>query len=118
MAHPNKAMAQLWFVLMHMQLLQRVSDVEVQAENTARQQELDRQRALDMLPGTFDVLRGVFGDKGPCVKPKTEVSWCKVVNPASGLCSRVITGVISPGDQWTAADTVTLCIVVSATLLT
>lgn len=51
-----------------------MSDVEATKEQTARQQQLEEQQALDMLPGTFDVLRAVFGDKGPCVKPKTEVS--------------------------------------------
>eukprot|EP00878_Enallax_costatus_P025432 GHUV01027209.1.p1 GENE.GHUV01027209.1~~GHUV01027209.1.p1 ORF type:complete len:271 (+),score=106.66 GHUV01027209.1:884-1696(+) len=66
-----------------MALLQQVSNVEVQKENAARQQELEEQRALDMLPGTFDVLRAVFGDKGPCVKPKTEVSTAAV---CSFLC--------------------------------
>lgn len=58
---------------MLLQLLQQVSDAEVQKENVAQQQGLDQQRALDMLPGSFDVMRSVFGDKGPCVKPRSEV---------------------------------------------
>ncbi|KAF8072991.1 hypothetical protein HT031_000651 [Scenedesmus sp. PABB004] len=56
-----------------MALLRQVSSVEVQQSKAARQQELEQERALDMLPGTFDVLRGVFGERGACVKPKAEV---------------------------------------------
>jgi hypothetical protein len=56
-----------------LQLLEKVTNSQVQQERADRTKELEQQRALDMLPGTFDVLRAVFGDKGPCVKPKSEV---------------------------------------------
>lgn len=56
-----------------MQLLEKVTSAEAQRGKAVRQKELDQQRALDMLPGTFDVMRAVYGDKGPCVKPKSEV---------------------------------------------
>uniref|UniRef100_A0A383W7V9 CDT1 Geminin-binding domain-containing protein n=1 Tax=Tetradesmus obliquus TaxID=3088 RepID=A0A383W7V9_TETOB len=54
-------------------LLEKVTNSQVQQEQADRTKELEQQRALDMLPGSFDVLRAVFGDKGPCVKPKSEV---------------------------------------------
>jgi hypothetical protein len=59
--------------LLLLQLLEKVTSSQVQQEKADRSKELEQQRALDMLPGTFDVLRAVFGDKGPCVKPKAEV---------------------------------------------
>jgi hypothetical protein len=61
-------------LLLLLQLLEKVTNSQVQQEKADRTKELEQQRALDMLPGTFDVLRAVFGDKGPCVKPKSEVS--------------------------------------------
>ncbi|KAF6266539.1 hypothetical protein COO60DRAFT_1632643 [Scenedesmus sp. NREL 46B-D3] len=51
-------------------LLEKVASSQVQQERADRAKDLQQLRALDMLPGTFDVLRAVFGDKGPCVKPK------------------------------------------------
>eukprot|EP00775_Hariotina_reticulata_P007924 gene7924-8120_t len=57
-----------------MALLKHVTSSELQEEEAVQQQELDTRRALDMLQGSFDVLRAIFGDKGPCVKPRGEVS--------------------------------------------
>jgi hypothetical protein len=57
-----------------LQLLKHVTSSELQEEEAVQQQELDALRALDMVQGSFDVLRAIFGDKGPCVKPKGEVS--------------------------------------------
>jgi len=45
----------------------------VKQEAAAKHQQLGQERALDMLPGTFEVLRAVYGDRGPCVKPQAEV---------------------------------------------
>jgi hypothetical protein len=61
-------------LLLLLQLLEKVTNSQAQQEKADRHKDLEQQRALDMLPGTFDVLRAVFGDKGPCVKPKSEVS--------------------------------------------
>lgn len=56
-----------------LQLLKQVSSVEVKQEAADKQQELEQRRALDMLPGSFEVLRGIYGERGPCIKPQTEV---------------------------------------------
>lgn len=56
-----------------LQLLRQVSSVEVKQEAAVKHQELEQQRALDMLPGSFEVVRSIYGERGPCVKPKAEV---------------------------------------------
>lgn len=55
------------------QLLKQVSSAEVKQEAADKHQQLEQQRALDMLPGSFEVLRAIYGERGPCVKPKSEV---------------------------------------------
>jgi hypothetical protein len=56
-----------------LQLLRQVSSAEVKQEAVVKHQELEQQRALDMLPGSFEVVRSIYGERGPCVKPKAEV---------------------------------------------
>lgn len=56
-----------------LQLLRQVSSVEVKQEAAVKHQELEQQQALDMLPGSFEVVRSIYGERGPCVKPKAEV---------------------------------------------
>lgn len=60
-------------VLCCLQLLQHVSSAEVKQEAAVKHQQLEQERALDMLPGSFEVLRAIYGERGPCVKPKAEV---------------------------------------------
>lgn len=61
-----------------LQLLRQVSSAEVKQEAAIKHEQLEQQRALHMLPGSFEVLRAVFGERGPCVKPKAEVGACPV----------------------------------------
>ena len=69
-----------------LQLLKQVTDTQAVAEQAAHTAHLERARALDMLPASLDVLRAVFGDRGPCVKPKSEVSWGRRHSAAHGSC--------------------------------
>lgn len=78
-------------LLLCVQLLKQVSNAEVKQEAAAKHELLEQQRALDMLPGSFEVLRSIYGERGPCVKPKAEVgarlSGCSVTRLK---CSTVV----------------------------
>jgi hypothetical protein len=58
---------------LYLQLLKQVSNAEVKEEAAVKHELLEQQQALDMLPGSFEVLRSIYGERGPCVKPKPEV---------------------------------------------
>jgi hypothetical protein len=64
-----------------LQLLQQVSSAQVKQEAAVKHQQLEQERALDMLPGSFEVLRAIYGERGPCVQPKAEVGapCCRLV---------------------------------------
>ena len=60
------------------QLLKEATNKENLQQVQANKEELAFNRQVALLPATFDVLRSIFGDKGPCLKTKDEVSAVRV----------------------------------------
>ncbi|GBF92635.1 hypothetical protein Rsub_05249 [Raphidocelis subcapitata] len=56
-----------------MALLDRAASAQVRVEQARQAAELDARHHLDLAPGTFEVLRCIFGNKGPCALPHQKV---------------------------------------------
>lgn len=56
-----------------MALLDRAASAQVRVEQARQAAELSSRHHLDLAPSTFEVLRCVFGSKGPCAMPREQV---------------------------------------------
>lgn len=83
-----------------LQLLAQKSCQQAKEQQKQTYENLDLQRSFSLVPNTFDIMRVIFGDKGPCVKPKKEVSVahvhclsaCAWPQAAANLCSVLSAG--------------------------
>jgi hypothetical protein len=55
------------------QLLDRAASAQVRIEAARQAAELSARHHLDLAGSTFEILKGIFGNKGPCAMPREQV---------------------------------------------
>jgi hypothetical protein len=55
------------------QLLDRAASAQVRIEAARQAAELSARHHLDLAASTFEILKGIFGNKGPCAMPREQV---------------------------------------------
>lgn len=75
------------------QLLQSKQAIEVLEQRDARRADLEANHVLSLVPRSFDIVRGIFGERGLCVKPRDEVRYLRLA-AYSGLLIPKARGVL------------------------